>query len=49
MSSETMRLNSLSPAPGSRKNVKRVGRGDRQWLWENLRARSQGSEIPFRR
>ena len=27
MSSETMRLNSLSPAPGSRKNVKRVGRG----------------------
>ena len=27
MSSETMRLNSLSPAPGSRKNAKRVGRG----------------------
>ena len=27
MSSETMRLNSLSPAPGSHKNAKRVGRG----------------------
>ena len=25
--SEVMRLNSLSPAPGSRKNAKRVGRG----------------------
>ena len=25
--SETMRLNTLSPAPGSRKNAKRVGRG----------------------
>jgi len=25
--SEVMRLNSLSPAPGSRKNTKRVGRG----------------------
>ena len=25
--SETMRLNSLSPAPGSRKSAKRVGRG----------------------
>ena len=27
MTSETMRLNTLSPAPGSRKGVKRVGRG----------------------
>ena len=27
MTSETMRLNTLSPAPGSRKNAKRVGRG----------------------
>jgi large subunit ribosomal protein L15 len=27
MTSETMRLNSLSPAPGSRKGAKRVGRG----------------------
>jgi large subunit ribosomal protein L15 len=27
MTSETMRLNTLSPAPGSRKDVKRVGRG----------------------
>ena len=27
MTSETMRLNTLSPAPGSRKGAKRVGRG----------------------
>ena len=27
MSSETMRLNTLSPAPGAKKNAKRVGRG----------------------
>jgi large subunit ribosomal protein L15 len=27
MTSETMRLNTLSPAPGSRKGTKRVGRG----------------------
>lgn len=27
MSSDTMRLNTLSPAPGSRKDAKRVGRG----------------------
>jgi large subunit ribosomal protein L15 len=27
MTSETMRLNTLSPAPGSRRGVKRVGRG----------------------
>ena len=27
MSSETMRLNSLSPTPGSRKNARRMGRG----------------------
>jgi large subunit ribosomal protein L15 len=27
MTSETMRLNTLSPAPGSRKSAKRVGRG----------------------
>jgi large subunit ribosomal protein L15 len=27
MSSETMRLNTLSPAPGSKTNAKRVGRG----------------------
>jgi large subunit ribosomal protein L15 len=27
MSAETMRLNSLSPAPGAKKNAKRVGRG----------------------
>lgn len=27
MTSETMRLNTLSPAPGSRKDAKRVGRG----------------------
>ena len=27
MSSDTMRLNTLSPAPGSRKTSKRVGRG----------------------
>ena len=27
MSSDAMRLNSLSPAPGSKKSAKRVGRG----------------------
>lgn len=27
MSSETMRLNTLSPAPGAKRNAKRVGRG----------------------